>query len=279
MRLLLQASPSTATVLSIGLTKSNLDFEERILIPRGSFFCVCGRGSFFIKRRMGLFRKKVQRQEGEELKEILAYLKRQEESEIRLSVRAIVMFEALSGKKFSDAISDDEQLLTLMYCAFVCSTGMEIEKDIFLSMLGNEEFAAKMNKDMKRLQRFSEQFGKDNGDGGEEGSSGKTEVSITEMADRLVFAFGVDPQYVYEKLQLWELSHFLESAEKQFKERMEEQRMWSFLQVAPQIDLKKCKSPDKFLPFPWDKAEKDKKRQEELAKEAERAKATIGMTF
>ena len=228
---------------------------------------------------MRLFRKKKQEEGNEELKQILAYLQRQEEAEIKLSVRAIVMFEALGGKAFS-SMDDGEDMLTLMYCAFVCSTGMEVSKDIFIAMLGNERFAAKLDKDMKRLQAFSEQFKqKEEKEEGDKKSGDTTEVSITEMADKLIFAYGIDPQYVYERMQLWEISHFLDGAEKQYKERMEEQRLWTFLQVAPQIDLKKCKSPEKFIPFPWDKAEKDAKMKEELKREAERAAATIGMTF
>lgn len=222
------------------------------------------------------FKKKEVKQDTE-LKAILRCLERQEEVEIKLSIRALVMYEALSGNNFS-ASASKEDMFILMYCAFVCSTGYEISIEAFQEMLEDEKFAKKLDRDLARLQRFSEQFKAENVSK-EDKSGGKNvnEVSITEMADKLIFAYGIDPEYVLNKMQLWELTHFLKGAESHYKERMEEQRMWTFLQVAPQIDLKKCKSPEKYLPLPWEKEDKRKRQEKELEKETARAKQTLGM--
>lgn len=221
---------------------------------------------------------KKKEQDNKELKAILTLLQKQEEVEIRMSIRSAVMFEALSGKKFSSALKDQADLLILMYCAFVCSTGIEISMDAFADMLENEKFSKKLTRDLKRLQRFTEQF---QGKNVEESDNNKPEnveeVSITEMVDKLIFYYGVDAKYVLEDMQLWELNHFMKGAEDQYKEKMEEQRLWTFLQVAPQIDLKKCKSPEKFLPLPWDEKDRKTKKNKELEAETEKAKNTIGM--
>lgn len=226
---------------------------------------------------MWLFKKK-KNNENAELKKIIDILQNNEEAEIRLTIRAVVMFEELSGKKFTSALKNQEDLLTFMYCAFVCSTGVEVSMETFASMLENERFSQKISRDLKRLQQFTEQFNKsEQKEDNEQKGKEETEVSITEMADKMIFYYGIDAGYVLEKMQLWELNHFMRGAEEQYKEKMEEQRLWTFLQVAPQIDLKKCKSPEQFLPFPWSKKENEERLQKNLEKESERAKKTIGM--
>ncbi len=219
--------------------------------------------------------KKKEQKENNELKSILSILQKREETEIRLSVRALVMYESLSGKPFSSVKNNQEDMLRLMYCAFVCSTGFEISLGAFQEMLEDGKFANRLGGDLKRLQSFSEQFNNNEQSGNTE--QGNAEISITEMVDKLIFEYHINAEYVLEKMQLWELNHFMKGAEDRYKDRMEEQRMWTYLQVAPQIDLKKCNSPEKLLPFPWSKEENKKRKEKELAAEATRAKATIGM--
>ena len=75
------------------------------------------------------------------------------------------------------------------------------------------------------------------------------------------------------------MTDVFKGTEAQYKDEMEDKRLWTFLTVAQQIDLKKCKTPEKFFPVPWNKEDRKKKTDEGLKKEQERAKATIGMTF
>ena len=225
---------------------------------------------------MRLFGKKKE-ERNSELKAILACLEKEKESEIRMPIKAAVMFEALSGKKFSEALKDPSDLLVLMYCAFVCSTGLEISMEAFGGMLENDRFSKKLSMDLKRFERFTEQFQGKNVENEEEKQPENVEVSITEMADKMIFYYGIDARYVMNDMQIWELEHFMKGAEAQYKEKMEEQRLWTFMQVAPQIDLKKCKSPEKFMPFPWDLKDKKARKEKELGSETARAKSTIGM--
>ena len=243
-------------------------------------FCCPTLNHLLKKKDMWLFKKKNKGEENAELKKIIDILQKKDETEIRLTIRAVVMFEELSGKMFTSALKNQEDLLTIMYCAFVCSTGIEVSMETFASMLENEAFSQKISRDLKRLQKFTEQFNKsEQKEDNEQKGKEEPEVSITEMADKMIFYYGLDAGYVLEKMQLWELNHFLKGAEEQYKEKMEEQRLWTFLQVAPQIDLKKCKSPEKFMPFPWDLKDRKERKNKELENEAERAKSTIGMTI
>lgn len=232
---------------------------------------------FSIKRNMRLFKRKER--ENKELKAILDCLQRDDETEIRLTVKSLVMYESMTGNKFSKAMSEPEEMLPIMYCAFVCSTGIEISLGAFVEMLDDPKFSKKINGDLDRLRKFTEQFKSEKCDGEGEKNPENVDISISDMADKLIFYYGVDARYVMNDMQLWELNHFLSGAEEQYKSRMEEQRMWTFLQVAPNIDLKKCKSPEKFLPFPWDEKDRKQRKDEQLRNETARAKSTIGMTI
>ena len=221
-------------------------------------------------------KKKEEKKEDNELKKILGILQR--EPEIKLTVKSVVMYEALSKKKFSAVEMTSEDALMLMYCAFVCSTGLEIDLETFGLMLENKDLATRLNKDLTRLERFTLQFTK--GDEEEQKEEKKeeenVEFSITDMVDSLIFKYGVSADYVMNRMELWELNHFFEGAEERYKEDMEEKRLWTFLQVAPQIDLKKCKNPDQFFPLPWTEQRRKEELQKKLDKEAEAAKNILG---
>jgi hypothetical protein len=49
--------------------------------------------------------------------------------------------------------------------------------------------------------------------------------------------------------------------EEKTKADMVEKRFWTYMQILPHIDGKKIKSPEKLLPFPW---EKEQQKQESI---------------
>lgn len=199
-------------------------------------------------------------------------LKKKEYPQMKFSVKSVVMFEEITGKDFNKM--EEQDTAWLLYCVFVCSTDIKISFEAFCALMEEKEFAEKFTNDLVRLQKFSSQFNKEKGEGGEGKSEG---FSITAMVDKLIFSFGMDVSYVMEKMELWELNHFFDGAISQYREKMEEQRLWTFLQVAPQIDLKKVKTPEKFLPFAWEQENMKKKQEKELEKETKIAKDVIGM--
>lgn len=226
---------------------------------------------------MWFFKKKKKDEDGE-LKKIVAIL--QKEPEIKLTVKAVVMYETLSNKKFSTVALSLEDTVLLMYCSFVCSTGLEIDMQAFSVMLENKDLSNRLTRGLKRMERFLSQFSKE-GEEGEKKTDGeeKEEFSITDMVNRLIFGYGVSADYVMNQMELWELNNFFDGAEKQYKEAIEEKRLWTFLQVAPQIDLKKCKNPDQFFPLPWTEKRRKEQLQKELERETKASKNILGSTL
>ena len=229
---------------------------------------------------MWLFKKKKNK-ENAELNKIIDIL--QKEPEIKLSVKSAVMYEALSGKKFSSVDMTQEDTALLMYCAFVCSTKMEIDIQTFGNMLENKDLSLRLTRGLKRLERFMLQFNRndkveDNEDKEKDKEKKKDDegFSITDMVDKLIFKYGVSDDYVMQTMELWELKHFFAGAEKQYMEDMEEKRLWTFLQVAPQLDLKKCKTLDQFFPLPWSKKKMEEEKKKELERETVASKQILG---
>ena len=229
---------------------------------------------------MWLFKKKKNK-ENAELNKIIDIL--QKEPEIKLSVKSAVMYEALSGKKFSSVDMTQEDTALLMYCAFVCSTKMEIDIQTFGNMLENKDLSLRLTRGLKRLERFMLQFNRndkveDNEDKEKDKEKKKDDesFSITDMVDKLIFKYGVSADYVMQTMELWELKHFFAGAEKQYMEDMEEKRLWTFLQVAPQLDLKKCKTLDQFFRLPWSKKKMEEEKKKELERETVASKQILG---
>ncbi len=199
--------------------------------------------------------------------------------DFRITIRSLILYENLSKKKFSQVV-DQADMVLLMYSAFVISTGMKISVKAFGYLLQNEKFAKKFASCMQDTQDFLAQFNETEQQEETAKSGSTTEgLSITEMANTLIFKYHIDVNYVMEKMELWGLKDFIKGAEEMYKDEMEDKRLWTFMTAAPNIDLKKCRTPEKFFPFPWEKENAKKKTAEGLKKEEQRAKQTIGMDF
>ena len=114
--------------------------------------------------------------------------------DIKISIKSLILFEALSGKKFSQSL-DQADMILLMYSAFVISTGMKISVTAFGYLMENERFSKKLTACMQDAQDFMAQFNEVGSEANpEEVKSGSTEggMSITEMANALIFKYHID---------------------------------------------------------------------------------------
>lgn len=187
------------------------------------------------------------------------------DEEIRLSLKAVMMYERLSGKKFLE-IAEAVDILQMMYCAFVCSTGSRIEWEVFIDMMGDKKFNNRMNREWKHIAGFIAEFNSNREKNSESGDT-KEEQSISEVICQLIFHYGIDIDYVMNKMDIWEMETLLKGAEQETRMSMEDKRFWSYLSFLPNVDKKHASTftPQKFLPFPW---EKEKKLDEKTAKAA-----------
>lgn len=176
---------------------------------------------------------------------------------IRLSIRACCIYEQLTGKNFFHIRTDDEAIV-LMYAAFVTSNDLMISLKTFMQLLQDKKVAKWIEREYQRVTDFSNQMKAfDNVDGeGEKGGENVMNLTMTQLASSLIMQHGIDPHYVMNEMQLWEIMPFFTAADELFKTEMVEKRFWTYMQIMPHINTKKCKGPDELIAFAWEKEHK-----------------------
>lgn len=193
---------------------------------------------------------------------------------MKFTIKSICMFEKLSGKSFFKLT--DEDLPMLIYTTFYCSNDLDIKYETFLGIMQNEQIANWALSKYTDMLDVVKQFSKDVD---ATAASGETEATMTDMANSLIINYGVDPHYVMYEMNTWEIEEMYRVVETKIQSHYEEQRLWTFLQVLPQIDGKKVNKPEKLLPFPWEAEAKKKKVEEDLKNNEYAIKHTIGMNI
>lgn len=176
---------------------------------------------------------------------------------ITLNMKTLMLYEDMSGKSFYNLDLEDFELL--IYCSLVVNNEQKLTYSQFKLVMKNPEIAKTLYLKCQKEMDFMAQFNKASKTYAEEptGEMGK----ISEIISVLIINYHMDASYVMEKLRLWELSTLVKAMEDKTKADMVEKRFWTYMQILPHIDGKKCKSPEKLLPFPW---EKDTERQNSL---------------
>lgn len=191
---------------------------------------------------------------------------------LRLTVKSICLFEKLSGKSFYAFGADD--VTTLMYAVFATSNNLQLKRSTFDFLIEDVRLAKWMGEKfgviMDYISQFKETDNEDKGEGGE------VNVTITDIADSLIIKYGVDAHYVMEEMELWQIPALFNAAEDLVKERYEENRLWTYLDMLPHIDGKKVNRPDKLLPFPWETQKKKTDAEQRLKENEYAVKHTIG---
>lgn len=188
------------------------------------------------------------------------------------TIKAICMYERLSGRSFFDFAEED--IAMLLYCTFYVSNDIEIKYSIFQGILENPQFATWAASKYNDILEVMKQFKKEGND--DEGGSGTTKMSMTDLATSLIIDYHVDAHYVMYEMNIWEVEPLYEACDTMVKKRYEEERLWTYIQVLPQIDGKKIKGPDQLIPFPWEKEVKKKRTEENLKNNTYAVKNLIG---
>ena len=179
---------------------------------------------------------------------------------IRLNMRAMCMYEAITGKSFFDFSEDNmEDMFKVLYCSFAANNDLKMTLDTFLRLLEDEEVQKWLMHEYEKMERFNAQFSsksKDEQDNTENNTENK--FKARDIAGFLIVRCGMDADYVYDRMNFFEIEDYMRAFEAKEKENLERERLWTFLTISPQIDGKKIKSPEDMLKFSW---EKDDKKQ------------------
>ena len=188
----------------------------------------------------------------------------------RLTVRAVVMFENMTGVRINDAgrSADPELAAKLLYCCLAAG-GLDIPYEKALPLLAGpagERWAEQLADENEMDRQFAPPA---DGDGGDEidgsdarsdagGSNAKAESEpwTRDIVPVLVKDCGLDIRYVMDEMRYTDIPVFLRYREQRMRAETEDKRLWTYLITAPHFNPKKRVTPESFLPLPWEKEKK-----------------------
>lgn len=190
------------------------------------------------------------------------------EVKIKLTIKACCLFEQMTGKSFFKC-ETQEDVLHILYAMFIDTNDLTITYKTFLSMLENKKMVKALMKDYNDICKYLEQLNLnkkiEDYNHGKKGA--EEELTITNIASSLIVQHGLDPSYVMEKMQMWEIMPLFEAAENKRRAELMDKRFWTWLTICPHIDSKKIKSADQLFKFDWEKGGKQKAEKDLMEKE------------
>ena len=192
----------------------------------------------------------------------------------RLTVRAVVMFENMTGVRINDAgrSVDPELAAKLLYCCLAAG-GLDMPYEKALPLLAGPagERWTEQLADENEMDRQFAPPADDNGDGDNAGGDGdgsdarsdarndakaENEPWTRDIVPILVKDCGLDIRYVLDDMKYTDIPLFLRYREQRMRAETEDKRLWVYLITAPHLNPKKRVTPETFLPLPWEKEKK-----------------------
>lgn len=200
---------------------------------------------------------------------------------MNMTIKSICLFERMTGKTIFSMTDDEDDILHLLYCSFIESNPEKgrITYNVFKAMVKSNPKVAEwiMGQYKDIMDVLTPLMNSPKKDDANDGDSEGTTMNVTDMATSLIIDYGVDAHYVMYEMSLWELYPFYDTAAAHMRNHLEEQRLWTYIGIAPHIDGKKIKSPQDILPFAWEEKEMKNKKEKELKNNEYAIKHTIGM--
>lgn len=196
------------------------------------------------------------------------------EVKVKLTVGAIVRWEQITGKCFSEMdYSNEDDLKKLLYCTVIIGekkvfTLQTFENILTTSKIRDEAIRALEDENdmLSQFQRHAE-IGPHTED--------EAHTPVSDLAGVLIMDGGLDAGYVMNEMMLCDLPLYIKAYEKKKREGMEASRLWTFFQILPHIDGKKFKSPKDLYVFPWEEEEEIRRIQKETEDNEENLKKLI----
>lgn len=197
---------------------------------------------------------------------------------LKINIRACCLFEQLTGKSYF-TIGTYADIIDLIYCSLVANNeSLMMTREVFSTLILDKKVKRWIETQYKDITEFQAQLKglkvKEGEEKGDEEEDNKT-MTMTELASTLIVRYGVDPHYVMNEMELWEIEPYFEAIDVQRKNDLITQRFWTYLTILPQIDGKKIHGPEDLVPFDWEK-DKKTRQQEELDNNTKAALAFLG---
>ena len=191
----------------------------------------------------------------------------------RLTVRAVVMFENMTGVRINDAgrSADPELAAKLLYCCLAAG-GLDMPYEKALPLLAGPagERWTEQLADENEMDRQFAPPADDNGGDEIDGSDARSDARDSKTGEAkaesepwtrdivpvLVKDCGLDIRYVMDDMRYSDIPVFLRYREQRMRAETEDKRLWVYLITAPHLNPKKRVTVESFLPLPWEKEKK-----------------------
>ena len=187
----------------------------------------------------------------------------------RLTVRAVVMFENMTGVRINDAgrSADPELAAKLLYCCLAAG-GLDMPYEKALPLLAGpagERWTEQLADENEMDRQFAppaDDNGSDETDGSDARDSktgeakAENEPWTRDIVPVLVKDCGLDIRYVMDDMRYTDIPVFLRYREQRMRAEPEDKRLWTYLIAAPHFNPKKRVTVESFLPLPWEKEKK-----------------------
>lgn len=193
---------------------------------------------------------------------------------LRLTIKAVIRWEQLNEKPFSQLnYNSEDEVVSLFY---VCTLFDEVVSslDEFKTNLKADD-VKRMVTDFERQTSLTSQFqiitkkaSKD--------SEETNPIYIKDIVAMLVMN-GLDVHFAMNKMELCDLPIFLHAYDQKVKDRLTAQRLWAFMQLSPHLE--KGTTPKDIHPFAWELEEEPVSEEEvEEGKNEFQALLKFGLT-
>lgn len=187
---------------------------------------------------------------------------------LKLNIKALIHFEKLTGRSFSDINYEDyNDLLKLIYCCYYCNNeDFTYKYEVFEKVvLNNKKISVEIFNQFNKIVTLQNQFSslrEVNSVTTEENSEG---IYINKLIPILVTNCGLDINYILNEMPIDDIGLYISNYNNNRKEELQLQRLWSFYSILPHTG-KKLKSPKELILFNWE-IEEDINKSKAIADE------------
>lgn len=168
-----------------------------------------------------------------------------------ITVRDLLRYERLLGRSI---FADEPDGATLIYCTTPEAYTRYTLEEWSRTTLGASAFMAREAKELARelsaLQQYSSV--EEGANSQEPTAKSQQPRTLTDVVTELLTEGVVPADYLLERAELWELTIYIDATQRKRQQRLERQRLWSYMGLLPHIDSKKIKRPEDLIPFSWD---------------------------
>lgn len=119
------------------------------------------------------------------------------EYKIKLTVKAMCLFEQMRNKSFFEC--NDEDALFIMYAAFIANNDLCMTFDVFVNMLEDKKVSRWLQRELDKYNKYNSQFSQAISEIKE---TSDEVIFVSQLAAQLIVSYGLPPEYVMNQMEL-----------------------------------------------------------------------------